>query len=406
MNHPAQDTQDIPHAPTFEQTRHRFPGALDKVYMDVASRGLILGSARDLAARHLQDRIEGIADKKHYFALVEAARGKFARLIGADADEIAITKNVSEGLNIVAGALAWESGDEVVLCSAVEHPNNIYAWRNLEARGVIVTDLPADGGAFPTAAALEHLSRPGRAPKVMTVSGTSFKPGFRADLDALSRACEQRGTLFVVDAAQSVGIAHLDVAAQPIGALAASTQKGLCALYGMGFLYVRRAWADRMRPQGLARFGVDIVAQHEADYDPGAIRYRDAALRFDLGNYNFLAAALVGESLDLLLSHGTRRIDDYVTGLSRRLADGLQEAGAAVVRHASARPSNIVCVDFRGDARRAAGVLDGLKARKVHATVRGSLLRYSLHLYNNQDDVDAAVAATRAALADTGGHRP
>ncbi|MFC4276812.1 aminotransferase class V-fold PLP-dependent enzyme [Achromobacter aloeverae] len=400
MNQPSLAAADTP---AFELARNCFPGALDKVYMDVASRGLLPGRAKDLAARHLQDRIDGIADKKHYFALVEAAREKFARLIGAHADEIAITKNVSEGLNIVAGALAWEKGDEVMLCSRIEHPNNIYAWRNLEAKGVTVTDLPADDGAFPMAAALDRLAGPGRAPKVVTLSSTSFKPGLRADLDALSRACEQRGTLLVVDAAQSVGIAHLDMRAQPVGALAASTQKGLCALYGMGFLYVRRDWANRMRPQGLARFGVDIEAQHEADYDPGPLRYRDAALRFDLGNYNFLAAALVGASLDVLLSYGTRRIDDYVTRLSSRLADGLRETGAAVVRHARARPSNIVCIDFQGDMPRAAGVLDGIRARGIHATVRGSMLRYSLHLYNNQDDVDAAIAATRAALAAAGG---
>jgi len=367
--------------------------------MDVASRGLILGDAKDLAARHLQDRIEGVADKKHYFALVEAARVKFARLIGAQSDEIAITKNVSEGLNILAGAIAWEQGDEVVLCSAIEHPNNIYAWRNLEARGVTLTDLPDDEGAFPLRAALDRLAQAGRAPKVLTVSGTSFRPGFRADVETLSRACEQRGTMLVVDAAQSVGIAHLDVSAHPVAALAASTQKGLCALYGMGFLYVRREWANRMQPQGLARFGVEIAAQHEADYDPGPIQYRSAALRFDLGNYNFLAAALVGESLDLLLSLGTRRIDDHVMRLSNRLADGLQDVGATVIRHARAQPSNIVCVSFQGDARRAAGALEGLRARKVYATVRGSLLRYSLHLYNNHADVDIAIAATRTALA-------
>jgi selenocysteine lyase/cysteine desulfurase len=396
MNNSSQDSAGIP---SFEPARARFPGALDRVYMDVASRGLIMGSAKDLAVRHLQDRIDGLADKKHYFALVESARRKFALLIGADADEIAITKNVSEGLNIITGAIEWISGDEVILCSEIEHPNNIYAWRNLQAKGVTVTDLPADGGAFPTSAAIDRLQKPGRAPKVMTVSGTSFKPGFRADLEVLSRACEQRGTLLVVDAAQSVGIAHLDVSTQPIGAIAASTQKGLCALYGMGFLYVRREWANKMRPHGLARFGVEIDAQHEADYDSGPIRYREAALRFDLGNYNFLAAALVDESLDLLLSYGTRRIDDYVTGLSARLAEGLRSAGATVISHPHAQLSNIVCVSFQGDAQRALSVQDGLKSHNVHAAVRGSVLRFSLHFYNDRNDVDSAIAAIRAVYA-------
>ena len=49
-----------------------------------------------------------------------------------------------------------------------------------------------------------------------------------------------------------------------IDALAVSTQKGLLALYGMGFLYVRREWADKMQPAYLARFGVDLGDAHEA----------------------------------------------------------------------------------------------------------------------------------------------
>ncbi|WP_415838293.1 aminotransferase class V-fold PLP-dependent enzyme [Polaromonas hydrogenivorans] len=101
--------------------------------------------------------------------------------------------------------------------------------------------------------------------RVVTLSATSFKPGFRADLDRLGAACRNAGVRLVVDGAQSIGITHLDLARTPIDAFAVSTQKGLCSLYGMGFLYVRREFAESLAPRYLARFGVDIDASHEAD---------------------------------------------------------------------------------------------------------------------------------------------
>ena len=81
-------------------------------------------------------RVLGRADKARYFELVELARSRFAQLIGAGAAEVAITKNVSEGLNIIATAIEWQPGDEVIVCSTLEHPNNLYPWRNLERIGV------------------------------------------------------------------------------------------------------------------------------------------------------------------------------------------------------------------------------------------------------------------------------
>ena len=70
--------------------------------------------------------------------------------------------------------------------------------------------------------------------------------------------------LFLVDGAQSVGVLHTDVKKSNIDALAVSTQKGLLGLYGMGFLYCRREWAEKMQPAYLARFGVDLGEAHEA----------------------------------------------------------------------------------------------------------------------------------------------
>ncbi|MEI6116239.1 MAG: aminotransferase class V-fold PLP-dependent enzyme, partial [Burkholderiales bacterium] len=318
-------TQDVSLA-----VRKLFPGAGQSAYLDVASRGLLPESSLAVAQEHLMARVMGRADKARYFELVELARGRFAQLIGAGAAEVAITKNVSEGLNIIATAIEWQPGDEVIVCSTLEHPNNLYPWRNLERLGVRVIDIPDVLGVMPIDAMIARL---GPKVRVVALSATTFRPGFRTDLERVGRACRAHGALLVVDAAQTVGITHLDVAAQHIDMLAASTQKGLCSLYGMGFLYVREAVAERMTPTALARFGVDIEKTHEADYDPGPIRFRRAALRFDVGNYNFLAANLTAHAMAIILEQGTRAIDAHVSSLAARLVDALRAQGIEPMMH-------------------------------------------------------------------------
>ena len=386
----ASDTQRIAAA------RQRFPGALTQTYFDVASRGLVPDNAPDRAYAHLQQRVQGTADKYAYFGLVEKARAGFAQLIGAATDEIAITKNISDGLNMVAASIEWQAGDEVFLCSDVEHPNNIYTWRNLQRLRVSVRDFPSVDGLFPTDAVIEALHGSHRA-RVVTLSATSFKPGFRADLDRLAAACRSANVLLVVDGAQSAGVTHIDLTHTPVDAFVASTQKGLCSLYGMGFLYVRREFAETLTPRYLAQFGVELEATHEADYDHAPIRYQPAAQRFNLGNYNFLAALLVGNTLELLNGVGTQAIDAHVTRLAAALSAGLVNLGAPVARAPEAQRANMVCIESRNpDA--AAHLQAHLKANKVQAAVRRSAVRFSLHLYNNQDDVGIALAACKSWL--------
>lgn len=385
-------SQNQSHISTFERVRARFSGTNEEAYLDVASRSLIPDSALHIAERHLADRVYGRVDKKVYFKLVEESRERFARLIGASPSEIAITKNVSEGLNIMASAIDWQPEDKVMLCAEIEHPNNVYAWRNLERQGVRIVDLPAENGEFPIEAAFTLL-RSEKPPRVLTVSATSFRPGFRTDINGLALACERVGALMVVDGAQSIGVNHLNVSVTPVSALAVSTQKGLCALYGMGFLYVKANVAEHLSPRYLARFGVEIAATHEADYDRGPVVLRRGALRFDLGNYNFLAASLVNDTLQLIEECGTQAIDTYVTALAEELAIGFKSAGAIVLTPANGPRAHIVCIDMGDSAARAVSMQRALAADRVQAAVRGRFVRFSIHFYNNSQDIQRAVAS-------------
>ncbi|MCK5651142.1 MAG: aminotransferase class V-fold PLP-dependent enzyme, partial [Gemmatimonadetes bacterium] len=93
------------------EARALFPGASEQVYLDVSVRGLLPLPAQEAIQRHLDSRIMGTGTKEEVHARIEAVRERFAHMIGASHDEIAITKNVSEGLNLFASSLPWETGD-------------------------------------------------------------------------------------------------------------------------------------------------------------------------------------------------------------------------------------------------------------------------------------------------------
>ncbi len=222
----------------------------------------------------------------------------------------------------------------------------------------------------------------------------------------LGRACRERDVLLLVDAAQSVGVLHTDVRADSIDALAVSTQKGLLALYGMGFLYCRREWAERLKPAYLARFGVDLGEAHEASMGDDNYRRMPAARRFDLGNYNFTGTAAVDASLAELLELGTRNIEPYVTALARTLAQGFLDLGLPVQ---GGRPgphlAHIVTVGamsashYGTENARFDRLYRYLSENKVKLSIRRGVLRFSLHLYNNEDDVARVLELARAFLA-------
>ncbi len=386
----------------FAIARRKFPGAESGPYLDAAARALLYSGARAAIDGLLDHRQAGTLDKKALFETVEKTRGLFAALIKCTPDEIAYTRNVTDGIAAFAAALPWRPGDNVVVCDSLEHPANVFPWYGLGPKfGVKVKTVPQDNGTVPLDRMIASIDAATRA---VTVATISFAPGFRFPVAELGRHCRERGVLLIVDAAQSIGVMDTDVTAWQVDALAASAQKGLMALYGLGFLYVRSAVADTLDPVYLSRFGVDLGTGHEADVgDAASYRLARAARRFDVGNYNYAATAAVGESIGLLLELGPKEVERYVFALAQRFAVRMSEIGLPVFGGASAEyGTHIVTIGSRlGSTHDSSadtemtGLYDHLTAHGVRLGIRRDLLRFSFHLYNNDADVETVVALCR-----------
>lgn len=393
------------------EVRAQFPGASASIYFDMALKGLIPRAVAEAAHRHVDEVLHARASKDAHRASVEHCREMLAQLIGAEPHEVAITKNVSEGLNLFASSLPWQPGDNVVLCPELEHPNNVFLWYNLRVlRGIEVRAVDPLDGRIPVdgfAAAVDACTR------VVTVPHVTFSPGFVTDVRPIADVTHAHGALLLVDAAQSVGSLRCDVRALGIDALTVATQKSLLSFYGMGFLFVRKALADSLVPSHVARYGMDMgVEAGETARTGGDKRpYAAGARRFDLGNFNYLGAQAAEAALALIESIGAERIEAHLRALAARLVEGLLALGLPV---AGGPPGphlgHIVAVGHSGgghhDTADDPAMNDlhrHLTANGVRLSIRKGVLRISLGLYNDVSDVDRFIALVRAWV-DARGH--
>lgn len=364
--------------------RAQFPLAQRLTYLDVASRAPMAERVAGALERYMHVYRTQPLPKYEWLDEVERIRARMASLVGARPSQIAFIKSTSDGLNAVAHALELMDGDNVIVCPDIEHTNNLYPWMHLRTRGVQMRELASVDEAFPLEAALEAADARTR---VITLASTSFVTGARADLAALASACHERGIFLLVDGVQDLGAMNLDLPALGIDGLAAATQKMLLASYGLGVLYLSEEHSDRLRPPFLTRMSVSWEGQHEADLT-GEYQLRDGAPRFEVGNPNFAGLFALDGALSILEEVGLDVVEAHILRLSRRLIDGLDALGIPLVTPRGAHAGLIV---FRVEDAEATAAR--LAEQDIIVAVRRGGLRASIHIYNDEGDIDRLLAA-------------
>lgn len=378
-----------------------FPAAERQTYLNVGSRGIISTAAKIAAERMIEGHWLANMSKEDRLPMRQGCREKFARLVHATGPhEVAILKNVSEGINHVATAIDWQEGDNVVLTPELEHGNNIYAWMALRAKGVELREIDHVDGHIDSAsmtAAIDARTR------LVTAASVTFTPGFRTDLAAIGRAARAVDAFFMIDAVQSCGVLDLDVEAVMADGVAVSTSKGLLGIMGLGFLYVRADWLDRLRPAFVARHSVHSTG-HESEYEGADFDYAPDATRFEIGNYNWTGIAVSDVALGELLDIGMPNIERHVLGLADALREGFQQLGLAVATTSDPNlRSHLVTVGEMGSGDtyttgddRLNRIAAALSEDGVKFTIRRGMLRFGFHLYNDMSDVSRVLEIVRS----------
>jgi selenocysteine lyase/cysteine desulfurase len=358
-----------------------FPWTANTVYLDAASIGpLPERSRRALDAFNMKRCTPHVMTKAEQFGALDRGRELVAKLLNAQVSEIALVTNTSFGINIAARGLPLGSGD-VVIASDREFPANVYPWMKLADQGVEFELAPCTPEGWPDEAYLLARIMDPRV-KVLAVSLVQFSSGYKVDLERLSQATRETGTWLVVDAIQGLGHVPLDLSRVEVDILASGAQKWLLSPWGTGFMYVRQAVLDRLRPPfagWLAFRGTDDFSRL-TQYDP---TWHPDSRRFEMVTLPYQDFAAMNASLGLLLEVGIEIVAKYLATLPDPLFDLAGRRGYAVTSPRGAQSTPITCIKVP----EASLVHAQLRKEGVICSLREGSLRFAPHVYNNMDDM-------------------
>ncbi len=332
------------------------------IYLDTATYGLPPRPTIEVMERHLLDWQAGTANWiEDWDRPTDRCRSDFAALIGADPSEIAYLPAASVGAGTVAASL--KPGDHVVV-PVDEFTSILYPMLVAKERGAIVHEVPFD--------ALTESIVPGT--RLVAFSLTQMQTGKTADLAAICDRAEAVGADVFVDATQSVPFVPLAAVIHRVHYLVCAGYKHLLSPRGVAYLYVRRDRWDHLEAQNANWRAAD---QPFSRYFGGPLTLSASAARFDISR-SWLPWLGASESMRLLVSWKDSGLFEGVRALADRLADGT----------GCPRPaSTLVCVPI-ADPEHARSAL---KEAGIKASVRGTSIRFSPHVYNTESDVDRAI---------------
>jgi selenocysteine lyase/cysteine desulfurase len=370
--------------PLPDRVRHRFPIFERLVYINSCSQGALSDSVRKAYQAYLEDWDEKGAPWEYWMERTEAARVAFARLVGADADEVAVTTSLSAGVSALASGLRYAGKRSKIVLTDYEFPTVGQIWHAQASRGARVVHVPAaPDGTVP----IEHFERViDDETLIVSITHVSYRSGSLLDAERITRLAHERGALVLLDAYQSVGSLPVDARALDVDFLAAGVLKYLLGSAGLGFLYCRRELVERFWPTATGWFAdEDVFAMDHRDYSPSR-----TATRFQSGTPPIppIYAGIAG--IELMEEIGVADTREHVNALNSRLLDGLDELRARVVTpRRPKRRGALICVASLD----APALVAALRRDGIVTSERDGNLRISAHAYNSVEDVDAVLGS-------------
>ena len=355
----------------WEAVRGEFPALRNWTYLNTATFGQLPRRSTEAVARHFARRDEMACwDFLSWYDDMERVRQKAARLIHANADDIAFIANASTALGILLAGLDWRTGDRILTLEH-EFPNNLYAPGLLDRRGVEMVECSWE----------RFYDSVDARTRLVAISSVNYNTGFTPPLAEIARFLRDRGVLLYIDGTQSVGALQFDVGRIQPDMLAVHAYKWLISPNGAGFMYVSPQLREQLRPNVLGwrshRDWRNVDNLHH-----GIPELSDAAEKYEGGSVTFALIYAMEAAIDLILEIGPDVIEQRVLSLAEKTREIVRRHGARV----DLCGSPIVAARFEN--RDVSALAKALKEQRVLVAARRGHLRVSPHFYNNEQDLE------------------
>ena len=374
-----------------QRIRQEMPATTAHLYLNTGT----FGPLPNCVSQTMQERIQfelqngrlGAAAFEAMGKIYDNARSSSARLLNASVDEIALTDNTGEGLNIISHGFKWHEGDEVITTNH-EHISLLAPLFQLRDRYGIVIRFADIGPTAerPVLKAIADLVTP--RTRLISISHVTWTTGAVLNVGEVAYMGREWGIPVLIDGAQSAGAIPVDVKALGVDFYAIPMQKWLCGPDGTGALYVRREALDYVSPTHVGYWSV----KHEEGIEWELL---ESAQRFELGGRQ--TAALAGQAAVLNWLEetvGYKWLFERIASLSRYTYNALKALPGLTLL--TPRPGESGLVAFKLGDRDVNEVINYLHDKHdiyIRSIPTTNSLRVSTGFYNTEEEIDKLVEA-------------
>jgi L-cysteine/cystine lyase len=375
------------HLTTIRQT---LPATATQIYLNNATAGPLPACVPQAIQTRMQEEWQygrlgtaaGYSSKK---TIASQARNQVARLLHANEDEIALTVNTSQGLNIVCHGIDWQANDEVIVTNH-EHMGSLAPLYQIRDRAGIVIKI-ADLGEQanrPLRPAIEALLTP--RTRLIVLPHVTWTTGAVLDIQAIGKLGQEYHIPILVDGAQSAGAIDINVHELGVDFYAIPMQKWLCGPDGTGALYVRRSSLSFIAPTFV---GLHSVAPGEHN------KPWDNARRFELGGHQTAIIAGQCAALRWLENEVTYEwIFQHISKLNTYAYHALKAVAGITILTPQPGASGIFSFLVAGqDTEEIAKRLQHEYTIYIRSIPERKILRFSTGFYNTEEEIDALTHA-------------
>lgn len=375
--------------------RSQFPLTEERAYLNTGGLGASPYAVLD-AVKSKMDELEKISETGHNEELWKRIKLKAAELLGCDGDELAFTRNTTEGINIVCNGLPLKRGDEIIT-STHEHVANGMTWLWLKKRvGVEMKFFEPD-----TTSAQGNVDRIAklitRRTRLISVPHATTTTGQILPIKEISKLAKSKNIWLFVDGAQTAGMFPFNLHGLGCDAWAVSGHKWLVGPKETGLLYVRKEILDVIEAKHIGAYSDSGVY----DLLKGELQLNAGAQRYEYGTVNIPLRVGLGAAIEFIQKIGIENVWRRDQALSSYAFNGLRNIPHVKVLSPESETARSAIVTFMHDKIPYLELQQHLNKFKLRTrgVSEGGLaaLRISPHIYNNFEELDRVLEGVRTA---------
>jgi len=382
--------------------RRQIPITKRLTYLDHAGAG----PASIPVLKAMQEFVGEWRDRGTYWekwlpAIIES-RKLFGELIGAKAEQIACTTNVTTALAAVATGMKYKRDGNIVI-TEINFPTNIYMWHLRKRHGYAkeVRMLRQTDGRV----ALEEFEKAvDDNTSIVSFDYVSYVNGCRQQVREIAEIGHKHGALVLVDAFQALGAIPIDVRREGVDILVSGSYKWLMGPHSAAYLYMRRDLIPEFNPTVTGWWGVkDAVISRAAEgrdvfdkpFDLSDAIPSDSATRFEWGTPSIVTVMGVKAALEFCLKHQAPSHYDRIQKHTDRIINGLKALGRKITSPLLPEHRSGIVV-YRSPYPHDAVLRFASKGVSVSGRYQG--IRVSPHYYNTDEEVKTFLEAAKSVI--------